>query len=84
MNLINDLNIDVSQLDDKKQQTTYKIKYIKEYINGWIQVSVNRPKIQYINFIDCMCNAGIYADGDFGTSIEVLRIFIKIAKNYPF
>lgn len=82
MNLIKELNIDISQLDKKKQQTSYKIKYIKEYINGWIQVSANRPNIQYINFIDCMCNAGIYADGEFGTPIEVLKIFISIAKKY--
>lgn len=84
MNLINELNIDVNQLDKKKSQTTYKIKYIKEYITGWIQVSVCRDEIKYINFIDCMCNAGIYADGDLGTSIEVLRIFTEVAKNYQF
>jgi len=36
-----------------------------------------------ISFIDCMCNAGVYQDGELGTSMEVLQLFIKFAKQYP-
>ena len=82
MDYIKTLNIDTNQLDEKKQQTSYKIKYVKEYIIGWLQVSVNRENIKYINFIDCMCNAGIYKDNDLGTSMEVLQIFIDSASKF--
>ena len=30
---LNDMNIVVSTLTDKKQQTDYKIKYVSEYVN---------------------------------------------------
>lgn len=79
-NIINVLNIDITSLQPKKQQTEYKIKYVREYVLYWLKVSVNRPNIKYINFIDCMCNAGIYKDGDLCTSIEVLQLFITEAK----
>lgn len=69
---------DHKPLDFKKQQTDYKIRYVKEYILRWTLISANRP-IDKINFIDCMCNAGVYADGDLCTSLEVLNIFINIA-----
>ena len=73
--LINELQINKKLLDDKKQQTEYKIRYIVEYIRLWLIISSEREGIKNINFIDCMCNAGIYADGDLGTAIEVLLLF---------
>lgn len=79
-NLIKILNIDTKILQEKKAQTEYKIKYVREYVLYWLKVSVNRPNIRYINFIDCMCNAGIYKDGDLCTSIEVLKLFMAEAK----
>lgn len=79
-NLIEILNIDTKILQEKKPQTEYKIKYVREYVLYWLKVSVNRPNITHINFIDCMCNAGIYKDGDLCTSIEVLKLFIAEAK----
>lgn len=78
--LIEILNINTKILQEKKPQTEYKIKYVREYVLYWLKVSVNRPNIMYINFIDCMCNAGIYKDGDLCTSIEVLKLFISEAK----
>lgn len=77
------VDIDEKILDDKKSQTTYKIKYIQEYVKLWILVSVNRAEIVNINFIDCMCNAGIYHDGDLCTSMEVLSLFITYSTKYP-
>lgn len=62
--LIDELDIDVQSLQAKKPQTEYKIQYIREYVLYWLKVSVNRDNIENINFIDCMCNAGIYQDGD--------------------
>jgi len=58
--LINELNINLKQLDEKKQQTDYKIKYIVEYVKLWILVNVSRSNVTDLNFVDCMCNAGIY------------------------
>lgn len=82
-NWIGELNINTKHLENKKPQTKYKIQYIKEYVLYWLKVSVNRPNIININFIDCMCNAGIYADGDLGTSMEILQLFIEEAKMHP-
>ena len=83
LEIIKNLQCDTSFIQDKKEQTTYKIAYIKEYISYWIEVSIHRPNIKYINFIDCMCNAGIYADGDLATSMEVLKIFREKAYQNP-
>ena len=74
--------IDIERLDAKKQQTDYKIKYVSEYTIIWAIISAERSDVKYINFIDCMCNAGIYADGDCCTALEVLNIFIDIAKRH--
>ena len=81
--LIEKLGIDSSLLQSKKSQTDYKIKYVKEYIATWVNISARRDNITNINFIDCMCNAGIYADGDFCTAIEVLRIFRDMSFQFP-
>ena len=77
------LKINKKFLDIKKQQTEYKIKYIVEYIRLWLIISSERENIKNINFIDCMCNAGIYSDGDLGTSMEILLLFQESAKLHP-
>lgn len=87
MNIINDfkiLNICESNLDAKKQQTDYKIRYVSEYIRLWAIISAERTDVEDINFIDCMCNAGVYAAGDCCTAIEVLSIFIEIAERHKY
>ncbi len=66
-------------LDLKKPQTTNKIKYVKNYVQNWLYVLGNAQFVEGINFIDCMSNAGVYQDGDFCTSIEVLKLFIQSA-----
>lgn len=81
--LINELNIKLKNLDKKKQQTDYKIRYIIEYIKRWLQVNIHRQEIKDINFVDCMCNAGIYQDGDLCTSMEVLKLFADVANTNP-
>ena len=44
----------------------------------------SEPKeIQQINFIDCMCNAGVYKDGDACTALEVIEDFNGLAKQFP-
>ena len=77
-----ELSIDIDLLTVKKQQTDYKIKYVSEYIRVWAIISAERKEIKDINFIDCMCNAGVYADGDCCTAIEVLSFFIEIANKH--
>ncbi len=86
MNIIQELekfNLNDKCMEAKKQQTDYKIKYIREYILTWVLVNVKRPEVEKINFIDCMCNAGVYKDGDLCTSMEVLKIFINFSQDYP-
>ena len=77
------LSINPAILDEKKQQTSYKIKYVSRYVYQWALIEVNRTSIQRINFIDCMCNAGIYKDGDACTALEVINIFNDLAKRFP-
>lgn len=83
--LIKKLEIPLNELDEKKEQTNYKIKYIVEYIRLWLIVSCERKdiKIENINFIDSMANAGIYVDGDLGTPTEVFLLFQEFSKNNP-
>lgn len=70
-------------LDDKKEQTTYKIKYVSQYVENWLYVVTNIEQVKNINFIDCMCNAGVYSDGETGTSIKVLEYFNEFAPQHP-
>jgi len=76
------LSIDFRKLDDKKEQTSNKIKYITSYVINWLYVVTNRPSVKYINFVDCMCNAGMYLDGDLTTALEVLIQFAVFATKY--
>lgn len=64
----------------KKEQTTYKIKYVKHYVERWALIQAERSTINKINFVDCMCNAGIYKDGDFCTALEVISAFNVLAE----
>ena len=68
-----ELSIASSKLTKKKQQTKKKIEYVSEYVRLWALVMLERTNIDTLNFIDCMCNAGVYQDGDCCTSIEVLQ-----------
>lgn len=71
-------------LDSKENHTTKKIELLHTYMNLYIQVQANRKgKIRNIDFIDAMSNAGIYKDGDFCTSMEVLNVFLENAYKYP-
>lgn len=81
--LIKELKIPVDKLDEKKDQTSYKIEYIVEYIRLWLIVSCQRKEIKNINFIDSMANAGIYADGDLGTPTRVFLLFQKYSEDNP-
>lgn len=79
---IANLGINPKFLDAKKQQTDYKIKYVREYIARWVRINANRAEVSKLNFIDCMCNAGVYSDGDLCTATEVLAIFIEVAPQF--
>lgn len=75
--------IDPRKLTNKKQQTSKKIEYVKDYIARWANISAVRSEISTITFIDCMSNAGVYQDGDCCTAIEVLNLFCGMANRYP-
>lgn len=75
----NFLQTNIQFLDDKKLQTTYKIEYVSKYVEKWLFVMSNVDEVKNINFIDCMCNAGLYKDGDKGTAIKVLNLFNEFA-----
>ena len=72
-----------SYLDEIYEHTEYKIKYVKKYVENWLYVVTNFDNIKNINFIDCMCNAGIYKNGVLGTPIEVLLLFISFSIEHP-
>ena len=79
---VND-NKEKLQNDDITNITRHKIKYVSNYIENWTYIMCENNKIDTINFIDCMCNAGIYNDCTLSTSMEVLTIFVKQAEKYP-
>lgn len=78
-----ELSIDPNRLTKKKQQTSKKIEYVSEYVRLWAFVMLERNDIHTLNFVDCMCNAGVYHDGDCCTAVEVLQIFSSLAEKYP-
>ncbi len=80
---ITELQIPLKSLDTKKQQTEYKIRYVTEYVSQWLYVCTNTSRFSNINFIDCMCNSGIYSDNELCTSMRVLELFIDKALKYP-
>ena len=71
------------QEDNITNITKHKIKYVSNYIENWTYIMCEHNKINSINFIDCMCNAGIYNDCTLSTSMEVLNIFVNQAIKYP-
>lgn len=73
----------LKNLDDIKSHTEYKIKYVREYVYNWLYIMVNFKQVHTINFIDCMCNAGVYANKVLGTPVEVLKLFIEFSKKHP-
>ncbi len=81
--LIDEQIVDSKYLDSKKQQTDSKIKYVSSYVHQWLLVNENRAEINKIVFIDCMSNAGMYMDGDLGTSMLILQQFIVSANRHP-
>lgn len=75
----------ISNLQEKgiTNITKHKINYISDYVYNWSIIGANYSDCKQINFIDCMCNAGIYKDSTLTTSMRVLQTFIKHAKKYP-
>lgn len=69
-------------LTNKKPHTNYKIQYVSKYVEKWCYI-VSETNKKTINFIDCMCNAGIYSDGDFCSATYVLKHFIVAALKHP-
>lgn len=66
--------------EEIKPHTTKKIAYVAKYVEEWLYVITNVS--QYIFFIDIMSNAGLYQNSYLSTSISVLNVFIKYAKNH--
>ena len=79
----NFIGANIAFLDEKKPQTTHKIEYITKYVERWLYVVCNVEENKNINFVDCMCNAGVYSDGDLGTGMRVLKLFNEFAVRYP-
>lgn len=77
------LNNSIENLNEAKNHTENKFQLIKNYVDRWLYTMVEIPWVNNINFIDCMCNAGIYSNGIIGTPVEILKEFIKFAGNNP-
>lgn len=76
------LNKNKLQKKDIQNITKHKIDYISDYVNSWGIIASNYQSCLQVNFIDCMCNAGIYNDTTLGTSMRVLKIFINLAQKH--
>ena len=66
--------------EEIKPHMTKKIAYVAKYVEQWLFVITNVS--QFIFFIDIMSNAGVYENSYLSTSIEVLNVFVKYAKNH--
>ena len=51
-------------IDTAHPHTIKKFELIEEYIKSWSQKLMLYENCNTLVFIDCMCNAGIYKDGD--------------------
>lgn len=71
-----DLSIVPDKLTKKKQQTNKKIEYVSEYVRLWAFVMLERDDIHTLNFVDCMCNAGIYHMGTVVQPSKYCRFFL--------
>lgn len=76
-------NISKLQQDEITNITKHKIDYVSNYVDNWLYIIGSNQKCSIINFIDCMCNAGIYKDGTLTTSMRVLKLFVEHAKANP-
>ena len=65
-------------VESKKEQTTKKIEYVSTYLREWARVMCGYNKVDALVFVDCMCNAGIYDDGDLGTISRVCALFCEL------
>lgn len=76
-------NILKLQQDEITNITKHKIDYVSNYVDNWLYIIGSNQKCSIINFIDCMCNAGIYKDGTLTTSMRVLKLFVGHARVNP-
>lgn len=77
-----DITLFAKCLDEIQPHTEYKTKYVIEYVKNWLRVACNSKITKNVNFIDCMCNAGIYLNKVLGTPTEVLITFSQFANEY--
>ncbi len=63
------------------EHSKMKILLISSYVENWLRVGCN-GKWKKMVFADCMCNAGIYADGTLGTPSEVYKLILDYAKDF--
>ena len=65
-----------------KSHTAKKIELVSKYVDNWLYVVSNSPKIKDIYFIDVMSNAGLYESKQLATYVEVLNLFVRHAKEH--
>ena len=67
--------------------TIKKFDLIEKYVESWAQKLCNNPYCDYLVFIDCMSNSGMYVDDDgnpvTGTPVRVAKYLRDVAGRYP-
>ena len=73
-------------IDKASPHTIKKFELIEEYIKSWAQKLLLTESCNGLIFIDCMCNCGIYTDGDGqsvkGTAVRVSEALREAARTY--
>ncbi|MFA9422469.1 MAG: three-Cys-motif partner protein TcmP [Sedimentibacter sp.] len=68
--------------------TIKKFEVIEEYIKSWAQKLMLNENCNGLIFIDCMCNSGVYIDGEgniiYGTPVRVANALLDVAHTYPY
>ena len=66
--------------------TIKKFELIEEYIKSWAQKLMLNDACNGLIYIDCMCNSGLYIDGDGepveGTPLRVAKSLLDVARTY--
>ena len=66
--------------------TVKKFELIEEYIKSWAQKLMLNGSCNGLVFIDCMCNSGLYTDGNGslvkGTPLRVAEALLDVSRTY--
>lgn len=74
----------------KKKRTTVdhlaahslaKVRVIVRYLAAYLNILERAPNVKEVHILDLMCGEGVYADGNCGTAVEIVREVLQHFNN---